>query len=47
MIYQYKIYKFNHKYAEMNVKNYCFCDSIQIDYAKFEAKYFDKLNNAI
>lgn len=47
IINKYIIYKFNYKYKEMNIKDYCFQDSIQIDFAKFETKYFDRLNNAI
>ncbi len=45
MINQYTIYKFNHEYAEMNVEDYYLWDSIQMDFAEFEARHFDKLNN--
>lgn len=45
MINQYPIYKFNYKYIEINVKDYSFLDFIQRDFAKFEARYFDKFNN--
>lgn len=46
MINQYTIYKFNHKYAEINVDDDYPWDSIQTDFAKFEAKLFDELNHA-
>ena len=45
MINQYTIYKFNHEYAEMNIEDYCLWDSIQIDFAEFETRYFDELKN--
>ncbi len=45
MINQYTIYKFNHEYAEMNVEDYCLWDSIQMDFAEFEERHFDELNN--
>ena len=45
IINQYTIYKFNHEYAEINVEDYCFWDSIQKDFVEFEARYFDELNN--
>lgn len=47
MINLYTIYKVYHKYAEINIKNYFFRDFIQMDFAKFKARNFDKLNNAI
>lgn len=46
MINKYTIYKFNHKYIEMNIKDYYLLNLIKIDFAKFEVKYFDELNNA-
>ena len=45
IINQYRIYKFNHEYAEMNAEDYCLLDFIQMDFAEFEARHFDELNN--
>ena len=41
---KYVIYKFN-QYAEMNVEDYCLWDSIQMYFAKFEARHFNELDN--
>ncbi len=46
MINQYTTYKFNHEYAKMNVEDYCLWDSIQMNFAEFETRHFDELNNA-
>ena len=47
MINQYIIYKFNHEYVDINIEDYYFQNYIQLDFAKFEVRYFDELNNAI
>lgn len=47
MINKYIIFKFNHEYIKINVENYYFWDSIQLDFADFEVKYFNELNNTI
>lgn len=41
----YIIYQFNYKYTKMYIENHYFEDFIQTKFAKFEARYFDKLNN--
>lgn len=43
---KYAIYKFN-QYAEINIKDYYLSDSIQMDFANFQVKHFDELDNAI
>ena len=42
---KYVIYKFN-QYATVNTKDYSLWDSIEMDFAKFEAKNFDELDSA-
>ena len=42
---KYVIYKFN-QYVVGNIKDYSLWDSIQMDFANFEAKRFDELDNA-
>lgn len=41
---KYVIYKFN-QYIAINIEDYSFWNFIQIDFTKFEVKYFNKFNN--
>ena len=43
---KYVVYKVN-QYWVINIEDYSLWESIQMDFEKFVAEYFDKLNNAI
>ncbi len=43
---KYVVYKAN-EYRVMNIEDYSFWKSIQMDFVKFEAKHFDQFDNAI